>query len=125
MEWASIPVSDDEDPAVVDAEQAIRYLPCDGCGGIHWPALHKPKWGTIEWWDDPGAFFACRTCGRYLASAFAYPYIRQANDRYPLEGVVPSREESEADVSNGSSGLGGRSGIRVVRNLRAPATDPS
>ena len=100
--------------ALVDAADAIANLPCDGCGGVHWPVLDKPKAGSIDWWDDPGAFFACRTCGRYLASAFAYPYIRQADDRYPLEGVVPSREQREAWVED-----------RLVRYRDRSATEPS
>ena len=61
--------------------------------GVHWPVLDKPVTGSVDWWDDPGAYFACRTCGQYLAGASAYPYIRQANDRYPLEGVVRRDEE--------------------------------
>ena len=99
--------SDDQlDAALTDAADAIRSLPCDGCGGIHWPVVAEPTWGSAAWWDDPCPYFACRTCRRYLASAFAYPYIRKANDNYPVEGVLP--RDDKAEGARQIDGAGGR-----------------
>ena len=84
--------------AWVDAKDAIDDLPCSECGGVNWPRVDKPKAGSFDWWDDPSAYFACRACGHYLASGSAYPYMRQADPDYPLNGALPSKAERRANV---------------------------
>lgn len=84
--------------AWVDAKDAIDDLPCTKCGDVNWPRVDKPKAGSLDWWHDPGAYFACRACGHYLASGFAYPYIRQADPDYPLNGALPSKAERRERV---------------------------
>lgn len=84
--------------AWVDAYDALQDLPCPECGGVNWPRVDKPKGGSLDWWDDPSAYFACRTCGHYLASGSAFPYMRQADPDYPLNGALPSKAERRARV---------------------------
>ncbi len=84
--------------AWIDAKEAIDDPPCPECGGVNWPRVDKPKAGSFDWWDSPGAYFACRACGHYLASGFAYPYIRQADPDYPLNGALPSKAERQERV---------------------------
>lgn len=51
------------------ARQAViaRDLPCEKCGSSATPIVRSPERGSIDWWDDPSAYFACADCGAYLA----------------------------------------------------------
>ena len=83
--------------AYADARDAIRELPCEGCGAIAWPVISKPESGSAEWWDDPSPGFSCRECGLYLADPFAYPVIREPTRDYPYDGVVDRSKLPDVD----------------------------
>lgn len=76
--------------ALKDAAQAIANMPCCDCGTTAWPIVFRPPRESAAWWDDPGVYFACAKCQRYLGVTPVVPgWSRRETTNYPQEGFPP------------------------------------
>jgi hypothetical protein len=70
--WPIVVSDGDQVRALTDQpEPPTSVLVCNSCGSSKRPVAFKPLRCTIEWWDDPSAYWRCPACGGSRAETSA------------------------------------------------------